>query len=111
VQRLLEHLDFWKMRFEQVRLVVLASKIVCKLGNVIDLNVVLCLGDQGPTRTPPTIVIRFCVVNFILFLLGGRQFEKVLCQCELSVDLFLCKAKVLHIELTSINTCSVIVVR
>ena len=102
VQSALERLNLVEVCFEEVGLVVVsASEVVCEFGNVVNLNVVLDVGTESAARSAPAVVVAFFVVAFILFLFRCGEFEKVLGQCELPVDLLLGETVVLHVELVT----------
>jgi hypothetical protein len=69
VERALKFLDFREVRFQEIWVVVFALEVVCEFGEVEDLDVVFCFGDEGAARAPPAIVVCFCVVDFVLFFL------------------------------------------
>lgn len=80
-------------------MVVFPRKVCCKFGEVEDLDVVLCFGDEGAARAPPAVVVCFCVVDLVLLLLRGGELEEVLGQGELPVYFFLGEAEVFDVEL------------
>lgn len=99
VESFLKGFDFREVGLEEIGLAVFAAEVVCEFGEVVDFDVVACLSDEGAARTSPAVVVGVCVVDLVLFLLRGWEFEEVLGECELSVDCLLRDAEVLHVEL------------
>lgn len=95
----MEDFDLWKVGFKKLGLVILSLEVVCEFGDVVDLDVVPCAGDDGTARTAPAVVVGFFVFTLIFLFLGSRQFKEVLGQCELSVNLLLVETEVLYVEL------------
>jgi hypothetical protein len=87
------------VRYEQVWLIVLALKVVCEFWNVVDLDIVLGLPDEGTTRSAPAVVVGCGIVTLVLLLLRYWELEEMFRQGELVVNLLLSKAKVLDVKL------------
>ena len=97
----MEDFDFWEVCFEEIGLLVFAFEVVCEFGDVVDFNIVFYVCAELAAWTAPAVVVGFCVVAFVSFLLRRGEFEEVLGECELSVDLLLGEAVVLHVELVT----------
>lgn len=99
MEGLLENLNLRQVRFEQVWLIILALEVVSEFGNVVDLDVVLSLRDEGTTRSAPAVVVSCSIVTLVLLLFRYWELEEMFRQGELLVNLLLSKAKVLDVKL------------
>jgi hypothetical protein len=100
VQRFLEFLDFGEVSVEKGRVRVFAGKVGGEFGDVENLNVVSCFFDFVTTVAAPAVVVRSCVVDFVLLLLRGWELEEVLGQGKLAVYICLRDPKVLDVKLS-----------
>jgi hypothetical protein len=100
VQRFLEFLDFGEVSVEKGWVRVFAGKVGGEFGDVENLNVVSCFFDFVTTVAAPAVVVRSCVVDFVLLLLRSWELEEVLGQGKLAVYICLRDPKVLDVKLS-----------
>ena len=100
MQRFLEFLDFGEVSVEKGRVRVFAGKVGGEFWDVENLNIVSCFFDLVTTVAAPAVVVRSCVVDFVLLLLRGWELKEVLGQGKLAVYICLGDVKVLDVKLS-----------